>query len=107
MAPAATETTEPLIVPPVWADAVAANDRDNSAIAMPSQGAEGQCRGSHGVGLLRKVSHYLLTWSIREGPIASRIWAMSRSSLGSGADRIVGAIRPGVRPGDADYAAMT
>ena len=27
--------------------------------------------------------------------------------LGSGADRIVGAIRPGVRPGDADYAAMT
>ena len=26
---------------------------------------------------------------------------------GSGADRIVGAIRPGVRPGDADYAAMT
>ena len=37
MAPAATETTEPLIVPPVWADAVAANDRDNSAIAMPSR----------------------------------------------------------------------
>ena len=27
--------------------------------------------------------------------------------IGSGADRIVGAIRPGVRPGDADYAAMT
>ena len=26
---------------------------------------------------------------------------------GSGADRIVGAIRPGVRRGDADYAAMT
>ena len=26
---------------------------------------------------------------------------------GSGADRIVGAIRPGVRPGDAAYAAMT
>jgi phosphoribosylcarboxyaminoimidazole (NCAIR) mutase len=37
VAPAATETTEPLIVPPVWADAVAANDRDNSAIAMPSR----------------------------------------------------------------------
>ena len=28
-------------------------------------------------------------------------------SNGSGADRIVGAIRPGVRPGDAAYAAMT
>ena len=28
-------------------------------------------------------------------------------SSGSGADRIVGAIRPGVRPGDAAYAAMT
>ena len=26
---------------------------------------------------------------------------------GSGADRIVGAIRPGMRPGDAAYAAMT
>ena len=26
---------------------------------------------------------------------------------GSAADRIVGAIRPGVRRGDADYAAMT
>ena len=29
------------------------------------------------------------------------------SPLGSGADRIVGAIRPGVRRGDAAYAAMT
>ena len=29
------------------------------------------------------------------------------AQLGSGADRIVGAIRPGVRRGDADYAAMT
>ena len=32
---------------------------------------------------------------------------MVPQALGSGADRIVGAIRSGVRYGDADYAAMT
>ena len=32
---------------------------------------------------------------------------LAESQFGSGADRIVGAIRPGVRPGDAAYAAMT
>ena len=43
-----------------------------------------------------------------------RVWRWTRDRMekayangGSGADRIVGAIRPGVRPGDADYAAMT
>ena len=35
---------------------------------------------------------------------SERVWTKFN---GSGADRIVGAIRPGVRPGDAAYAAMT
>ena len=38
----------------------------------------------------------------RQGAVTQKL-----NRAGSGADRIVGAIRPGVRPGDAAYAAMT
>ena len=42
-----------------------------------------------------------------DGPVKMLQPAPQAQHHGSGADRIVGAIRPGVRRGDAAYAAMT
>ena len=58
--------------------------------------------------ILQYLSGPALRMRIRRGLLkVEQMHALARDLLGSGADRIVGAIKSGVRWGDADYAAMT